>query len=194
MEREVGPDPPALPSLGNGVASPHGREAGRDHRRRARPRLRAPRCRHGPVGHPLRRARRADLRARSHCTRLGQRRHRAPRDRCDGRRTGALSAEIKETCEGVARRVATAVGEGYLPLVLGGDHSVALGTLGGNGIRRGPGSGALARCPRRPEHARDDAERQRPRHAAGRGARSDLPRASRARPGRCPRSTPIASR
>lgn len=49
-------------------------------------------------------------------------------------------AEIKETCEGVARRVATAVGEGYLPLVLGGDHSVALGTLGGMASSMGPGA------------------------------------------------------
>ena len=49
-------------------------------------------------------------------------------------------AEIKETCEGVARRVATAVGEEYLPLVLGGDHSVALGTLGGMASSSGPGA------------------------------------------------------
>src|SRR5215207_764471 len=39
--------------------------------------------------------------------------------------------EIKETCGLVARRVAEAVKKGVTPLVLGGDHSVALGTLGG---------------------------------------------------------------
>jgi arginase len=40
-------------------------------------------------------------------------------------------AEIRSTCEGVARRVGEAVGQGRLPIVLGGDHSIALGTLGG---------------------------------------------------------------
>jgi arginase len=40
-------------------------------------------------------------------------------------------AEILSACERVADRVAGAKAEGRLPLVLGGDHSVALGTLGG---------------------------------------------------------------
>src|ERR687887_949035 len=40
-------------------------------------------------------------------------------------------AEIKATCERVADAVEGAKRDGYLPLVLGGDHSVALGTLGG---------------------------------------------------------------
>ena len=39
--------------------------------------------------------------------------------------------EVKATCIRVARLVETACREGYVPLVLGGDHSVALGTLGG---------------------------------------------------------------
>jgi arginase len=39
--------------------------------------------------------------------------------------------QIKATCERVAGLVAQAVGDGRVPLVLGGDHSVALGTLGG---------------------------------------------------------------
>jgi arginase len=47
--------------------------------------------------------------------------------------------EIKETCERVAELVSRAVGEGHLPLVLGGDHSVALGTVGGLASFRGPG-------------------------------------------------------
>jgi arginase len=38
---------------------------------------------------------------------------------------------ILETCARVADLVARAAEEGHLPLVLGGDHSVALGTLGG---------------------------------------------------------------
>jgi arginase len=48
-------------------------------------------------------------------------------------------AEIKVACERVARRVADAVGEGRTPVVLGGDHSLALGTLGGLAAAHGPG-------------------------------------------------------
>src|ERR687884_175475 len=47
--------------------------------------------------------------------------------------------QIKATCERVAGLVARAASEGYLPLVLGGDHSVALGTLGGLASVHGPG-------------------------------------------------------
>lgn len=47
--------------------------------------------------------------------------------------------EIKETCERIAALVATAAKAGHLPLVLGGDHSVALGTLGGLASVHGPG-------------------------------------------------------
>jgi len=39
--------------------------------------------------------------------------------------------EIKETCRRIAELVAGAKGRGATPLVLGGDHSVAIGTLGG---------------------------------------------------------------
>ena len=39
--------------------------------------------------------------------------------------------EIHDTCELIAARVAEATTRGAMPLVLGGDHSVALGTLGG---------------------------------------------------------------
>ena len=47
--------------------------------------------------------------------------------------------EIKETCERIARAVARAVGEGRTPIVLGGDHSIALGTLGGMASAYGVG-------------------------------------------------------
>ena len=49
-------------------------------------------------------------------------------------------SEIREACERVAARVAGAVDRGSLPLVLGGDHSVALGTLGGLASAYGPGA------------------------------------------------------
>ncbi len=47
--------------------------------------------------------------------------------------------EIKETCERIAELVARAAGDDCVPLVLGGDHSVALGTLGGLARAHGPG-------------------------------------------------------
>lgn len=47
--------------------------------------------------------------------------------------------EIKATCERIAPLVAEASASGAVPLVLGGDHSVALGTLGGLASAHGPG-------------------------------------------------------
>ena len=52
---------------------------------------------------------------------------------------GALLAEIKDACERIARRVAATANEGHVPIVLGGDHSVALGSLGGLAAAHGPG-------------------------------------------------------
>jgi arginase len=48
-------------------------------------------------------------------------------------------AEIRIACERVAVRVADAARAGLIPLVLGGDHSIALGTLGGLASVYGPG-------------------------------------------------------
>jgi arginase len=47
--------------------------------------------------------------------------------------------QIKETCSHIAQLVAQAAGDGSTPLVLGGDHSVALGSLGGLREAHGPG-------------------------------------------------------
>jgi arginase len=47
--------------------------------------------------------------------------------------------EIRETCARIAGLVRNAVEAGETPLVLGGDHSVALGTLGGLAAARGVG-------------------------------------------------------
>src|SRR6476620_10393827 len=49
--------------------------------------------------------------------------------------------EIKATCADIADLVAKARAGGYAPLVLGGDHSVALGTLGG--LARSAGAGGV---------------------------------------------------
>ena len=48
-------------------------------------------------------------------------------------------APIKQACERVAQLVARSVEEGLEPLVLGGDHSIAIGTLGGLARAYGPG-------------------------------------------------------
>jgi arginase len=47
--------------------------------------------------------------------------------------------EIKRACERVARLVAGATRAQQMPIVLGGDHSVAIGTLGGLASVHGPG-------------------------------------------------------
>ena len=47
--------------------------------------------------------------------------------------------QIKRTCELIAARVGDALRAGSAPLVLGGDHSVALGTLGGLAAVSGTG-------------------------------------------------------
>jgi arginase len=46
---------------------------------------------------------------------------------------------VLETCEQVAERVSDALADGFVPLVLGGDHSVALGTIGALAAAFGPG-------------------------------------------------------
>jgi arginase len=47
--------------------------------------------------------------------------------------------EIKATCERIAQLVADDTRAGFMPVVLGGDHSVALGTLAGLREAHGPG-------------------------------------------------------
>jgi arginase len=47
--------------------------------------------------------------------------------------------QIRSTCERIATLVAQATADDYVPVVLGGDHSVALGTLAGLQETHGPG-------------------------------------------------------
>src|SRR3954447_11309560 len=49
-------------------------------------------------------------------------------------------AQILGACERVADLVADAAGQGHVPLVLGGDHSIAMGTLGGMAQAKGVGA------------------------------------------------------
>ena len=51
--------------------------------------------------------------------------------------------EIKQTCEELAREVAAVVAAGEVPLVLGGDHSIAIGTLGGLARAHGVPGGVI---------------------------------------------------
>ena len=51
--------------------------------------------------------------------------------------------QIKQTCERVADLVARVLAQDALPLVLGGDHSIALGTLGGLARHQGRPGGVL---------------------------------------------------
>jgi arginase len=60
----------------------------------------------------------------------------------EGDPTARFLPQIRATCERIARRVGEAVGEGRVPVVLGGDHSIALGTLGGLAAAAG-GPGAV---------------------------------------------------
>ena len=48
--------------------------------------------------------------------------------------------EIKATCERIAACVGRAVDRNLVPVVLGGDHSIAIGTVGGMASRRGAGA------------------------------------------------------
>ena len=50
---------------------------------------------------------------------------------------------IKRTCEDLADHVAETVAEGEFPLVLGGDHSIAIGTLGGLARAHGAPGGVI---------------------------------------------------
>jgi len=57
----------------------------------------------------------------------------------EGEATARYLAPIMQACERVAKLVDEAAGQGLLPLVLGGDHSIAMGTLGGMAKARGAG-------------------------------------------------------
>ena len=57
----------------------------------------------------------------------------------EGDESARFLGPIKETCERVAGVVRGALEEGQFPLVLGGDHSAALGSLGGLAAAHGPG-------------------------------------------------------
>jgi arginase len=57
----------------------------------------------------------------------------------EGDPSARFLTEIKRACERIARLVAGSTRDGRLPIVMGGDHSVAIGTLGGLASVHGPG-------------------------------------------------------
>ena len=66
-----------------------------------------------------------------------------PRRPRSGTRSARYLGAIMHSCGKVAGRVGEACDAGYLPLVLGGDHSVAIGTLGGMAASRTAPGGVL---------------------------------------------------
>jgi arginase len=56
---------------------------------------------------------------------------RQPEEQHYGEKNAKYLEEIAETCKGLAEIVRKALEENYLPLVLGGDHSIAVGTAAG---------------------------------------------------------------
>src|SRR4051794_17152196 len=57
----------------------------------------------------------------------------------EGDERARFLTQIKGTCERIAGVVRQARDDDQFPLVLGGDHSVALGSLGGLAAAHGPG-------------------------------------------------------
>src|SRR5271154_3586437 len=56
---------------------------------------------------------------------------RQPEEQHYGEKNAKYLDEITETCRGLAEMVCKALDEDMVPLVLGGDHSIALGTAAG---------------------------------------------------------------
>jgi len=79
------------------------------------------------------------LRLGFECEDLGNVRAATPEATESGDPHARFLPQIKETCAAVAERVSAAVTDRRLPIVLGGDHSIALGTLGGLAASHGPG-------------------------------------------------------
>ncbi|MGH9437212.1 MAG: arginase family protein, partial [Terriglobia bacterium] len=74
----------------------------------------------------------ATLRALGHSVQDGGNIHvKNPEEQHFGDKRAKYLTEIAETCTHVARRIHEALEEGFFPLSLGGDHSMATGTVGG---------------------------------------------------------------
>src|SRR5579862_1998302 len=56
---------------------------------------------------------------------------RQPEEQHYGEKNAKYLEEIAETCKGLAEIVRRALEENFVPVVLGGDHSIAVGTMAG---------------------------------------------------------------
>ncbi len=66
----------------------------------------------------------------------------APETEAEGNARARFLPCIARTCAGVAGEVRAALAEGALPLVLGGDHSIAIGTISGIAAHLAPDAGS----------------------------------------------------
>jgi arginase len=73
------------------------------------------------------------------CDDIGNVRAATPEATESGDPQARFLAQIKETCAGIAEKVSAALEDTHVPIVLGGDHSIALGTLGGLAASHGAG-------------------------------------------------------
>ncbi|MGH9594500.1 MAG: arginase [Bryobacteraceae bacterium] len=62
---------------------------------------------------------------------IGNIRVKQPEEQHYGEKRAKYLNEIAETCRGLAEMSERALGEGFVPLVLGGDHSIAVGSVAG---------------------------------------------------------------
>ena len=62
---------------------------------------------------------------------IGNVRVKQPEEQPYGEKRAKYLHEIAETCKGLAEMVEKTLAEGIFPLVLGGDHSIAVGSVGG---------------------------------------------------------------
>ena len=113
-----------------------------------------------------------------------------------GEKRAKYLSEIAETCRGLAEITEKSLSEGFLPLVLGGDHSIAIGSCSGvsSFFRKQTEKDRLPVAGRawRHEYAGVFALRQRARHAAGGADR--LRRAGTGRTARLPAEGRAAQR
>ena len=63
------------------------------------------------------------------CEDVGNVRTATPEATASGDPQARFLPQIKETCAGIAAKVSAALQDAHVPIVLGGDHSIALGTL-----------------------------------------------------------------
>jgi arginase len=63
-----------------------------------------------------------------------------PEATAEGGASARYLEPIKDVCDRIAALVSDAVGQGQVPLTIGGDHSIAMGTLGGMAKARGAGA------------------------------------------------------